>query len=184
MSTDSFGVDPLIPFTLLEAVRDLDRPEGAAEAEYVPEMLNKRLGTHETVYIQIRRYADAMRRGVPIDSGEVSGLARLIARRPDAVDVFRAAGAAMARTAYTRIPGPVRGLIRVLPNFAARPWARRRARKIVARYYGATLERYGAALRMRLPDRRVLIADGNERDPGATYYDAGLQELLTLLALH
>lgn len=182
-SSASFSVDPLIPLTLLEAVRDMDRPEGEAEAEYVPELLNKRLGTHDTVYAQIRRYADARKRGQQIDVAEVSALARLIGRRPDAADVFRAAGASMARVAYERIPGLVRGLIRVLPNFASRPWARRRARKIVWRYFGATLERYGAALRMRLPDARAIVTENKTRDPAATYYDAGLQELLTLLSL-
>jgi len=182
-SSASFSVDPLIPLTLLEAVRDVDRPEGEAEAEYVPELLNKRLGTHDTVYAQIRRYGEALKRGQQIDVAEVSALARLIGRRPDAAEVFRSAGFSMARTAYERIPGYVRGMIRLLPNFVARPLARRRARKIVGRYFGASLERYGSALRTRLPDQRAIVTESKTPETGTAYYDAGLQELLTLLSL-
>src|SRR5690348_10281734 len=98
-------VNPLVPLSLLEAVRDADRPEGFEEAEYVPELLNKRLGTTDTIYTQIRRYTEAVRRGHPIPNDEVVALARLIARRPDARAIFAAAGVTAARSAYQRLSG-------------------------------------------------------------------------------
>jgi len=191
LEDESSTVDPLIPLTLLQAVRDADRPQGEAEAEYVPELLNKRLGTTDTVYAQIRRYGDAVKRKQQIPFAEVVALSRLIGRRPDAERVFAIAGEIAARAAYAQISGPVRGLVHVLPRIAARPMARRQARKIVHRYFGATLERYGADFRMKLPSARAVTArihtvsaSATIGDTASSYYDAGLHELLTLLALN
>ena len=55
-------VDALLPLSLYEAVRDVDTPEGVLEAEFVDELRNKRLGLSETVYSQIQRYTEAVRR--------------------------------------------------------------------------------------------------------------------------
>ena len=175
------SVDPLVPLSLLEAVREADRPESDGEAEYAPEFLNKRLGTTDTVYAQIRRYSEAARRGLPIDEGEVVALARLIARRPDAFDVFRSAGAATARTAYGRLSAIERGSVNFLPRIVARPIARRQARKLLARYFGAELNRSGPSLNMDVPPRAPVSAGADE--PGREYYDAALRELLGLLTL-
>lgn len=174
-------VDPLVPLLLLEAVRDADRPDTDPEAEYAPELLNKRLGTTDTFYTQIRRYSDAVRRGQSVSSDEVTALARLIARRPDALELFRAAGLATARTAYGRLSGLKRAGVRVLPAIVARPLARRQANRIVSRYFGAALSRAGAALRMDVSPRSPLSAGATE--PGREYYAAALRELLALLTL-
>src|SRR5665213_2215234 len=131
------SVDPLVPLSLLEAVREADRLDGDGEAEYAPEFVNKRLGTTDTVYAQIRRYNEAARRGQPIQEDEVVALARLIARR--------------------------------------------QARKLLARYFGAVLNRSGPALQMDVPARAPVSAGATE--PGREYYDAALRELLTLLTL-
>ena len=48
-------VDALLPLSLLEAVRDVDTPEGVLETEFVDELRNKRLGLSDTVYSQIQR---------------------------------------------------------------------------------------------------------------------------------
>lgn len=175
------SVNPLVPLSLLEAVRDADRPEGVEEAEYVPELLNKRLGQTDTVYTQIRRYTDAVRRGQPIPRDEVGALARLIARRPDAVTVFAAAGARAALAAYERLSGTMRALVRYLPGFVARPLARRQARKLLARYFDVTLRRTGAALDIDVPRTAALVNPGG--DVGRAFYDAALAQLLSLLGL-
>ena len=86
-----------VPLSLLEAVRAVDRPDEGHETEYVPELRNKRLGLSDTVLAQIRRYADAVRRGHGIDRDEGAAIARLLSRRPDAEVVFRAAGRHVAR---------------------------------------------------------------------------------------
>jgi hypothetical protein len=175
------SVDPLVPLSLLEAVREADRPDSDGEAEYAPEFLNKRLGTTDTIYAQIRRYSEAVRRGLPIEQAEVVALARLIGRRPDALELFRAAGMATARTAYRRLSPLKRGSVNLLPRIVARPIARRQARKLLARYFGAVLNRSGAALRMDIPARAPMSEGADE--PGREYYDAALRELLALLTL-
>lgn len=177
----SVFVDPLVPLSLLEAVREADRPEDAAEIEYAPELLNKRLGTTDTVYAQIRRYSEAVHRGREVSGEEVTALARLISRRPDAFDVFRAAGVATARSAYGRLSSLKKALLRMLPRFLARPLARRQARRILGRYFGAALQRAGHALSMEVPPRAPIAAGGDE--PARAYYDAALLELLSLLTL-
>lgn len=177
----STSVDPLIPLSLLEAVREADRLDGTGEAEYAPEFINKRLGTTDTVYAQIRRYNDAVKRGHPIQEEEVIALARLIARRPDAIELFRNAGRATARTAYNRLSSLKRGSVNYLPRIVARPIARRQARKLLARYFGAVLNRSGTVLRMDVPTRAPVSSGATE--PGREYYDAALNELLTLLTL-
>ncbi len=177
----SSTIDPLVPLSLLEAVRDADRPDGAAEAEYVPELLNKRLGTTDTVYTQIRRYTEAVRRGRAADGEEVAALARLIARRPDALQLFRDAGRDAARTAYSRMASLKRAIIRFLPRFIAHPYARRQARKIFARYFHVALRVNGADLSIDVPRLAPLSAASAEMS--REYYDAAMQELLSLLTL-
>lgn len=156
-SSVSPAVDPLVPLTLLETVRDLDRPVGAAEAEYVPELLNKRLGMTDTVFAQIRRYATAVERGERVRNDEVAALSRLLARRPDASVVFQTAGERIATVAYQRLSSVRRGMIRYSPRFIARPIARRQARRIENRYFRAPVE--------------------------TAYHDAGMRALHLLLRL-
>src|SRR5207237_7930656 len=93
-------VDALLPLSLLEAVRDVDTPEGVLEAEFVDELRNKRFGLSDTVYTQIKRYTEAVRRNQRTAQDEAIALARLIRRRPDAEAVLRAAARFLAREAY------------------------------------------------------------------------------------
>ena len=85
-------VDALLPLSLLEAVRNVDTPADSFEAEYVDELRNKRLGLSDTIYSQIRRHTEAVRRNKRIPQEEAIALAKLIGRRPDAEAIFRAAG--------------------------------------------------------------------------------------------
>lgn len=181
MARSDSVVNPLAPLSLLEAVRDADRPEGTEEAEYVPELLNKRLGTTDTVYTQIRRYTEAVRRGHPVPNDEVVALARLIARRPDARAIFAAAGVTAARAAYDRLSGTMRALVRILPGFASRPLARRQARKLLRKYFGVAARRVGQVIEIDVPRDAALANPGG--DVGRAFYDAALHELLYLLGL-
>ena len=97
------NVDALVPLSFLEAVRSIDSPDGDLEAEFVAELRSKRLGLSDTVYAQIRRYNEAVRRNVRPTFDEAVALATLIGRRPDAEQVFRAAGRYVARETYQRI---------------------------------------------------------------------------------
>jgi hypothetical protein len=84
-------VDALLPLSFLEAVRHVDSPEEDVEAELVSDLRNKRFGLSDTVYMQIRRFTDAVKRRQRTSHDEAVGLATLIGRRPDAEAVFRAA---------------------------------------------------------------------------------------------
>ena len=142
------NVDALLPLSFLEAVRTVDTPEGDFETEYVPELRNKRLGLSDTVYAQIRRYTDAVKRQQRTPLDEAVALARLIGRRPDAEAVFRSAGRYLAREAYLTIPGTRRRMLRAMPSLLARPLALRQARRIAQRYLNGTLTRVGASLQV------------------------------------
>jgi hypothetical protein len=131
------------------------------EAEYVPEMLNKRLGMTDTILAQIRRYDEAVQRGKRVARDEVSALARLVGRRPDAPQLFEAVGEATARAIYYRMSGLRRGTLNVLPKLLAR----RKARKIEARYFSSALTR------------------DFDQPLAAAYHDAGMRELRRLLSL-
>src|SRR5215216_752146 len=93
-------VNARIPLSLLEAIRRIDTPRDQADTEYVPELRNKRLGLSDTVYTQIRRYSDALKRGQRIPFAEAEGLGTLIGRRADADQLFKVAGHILANDIY------------------------------------------------------------------------------------
>jgi hypothetical protein len=172
-------VDALLPLSLLEAVRAVDRPVVDPETEFVAELRNKRLGLSETVHAQIGRYAEAARRSQRPGVDEVIALARLIGRRPDADVVFRAAGRFFAERAYSTIPGPARGIVRRLPGLIARPLALRQVRRVVRRYFAGTVVRNGSSLLLDVP--APVTAMSGAPSVGCAYYETGLRELLRLL---
>ena len=172
-------VDALLPLSLLEAVRAVDRPSGEHEAEFVPELRNKRLGLSDTVYAQIRRYTEAVRKSQRTSYDEAVALARLIGRRPDAETVFRAAGRWLANEAYRTISPVTRRMMRLLPSLLARPLALRQAQRIAARYLGGSVTRVGSFLLLDVPVS--VTVDTAPNGTGCSYYESALRELLRLL---
>lgn len=172
-------VDALFPLSLLEAVRNVDTPIDQLDAEYVDELRNKRFGLSETVYTQIKRHSEAVRKGQRTGSDEVIGLAKLIGRRPDAEAVFRAAGRYTARQSYQTISTINRQLMRLLPAALARPMAFRYAKKITARYLGGNVRRVGSFLMVDVP--RSITLGTAPGSIGCTYYEASVRELLQRL---
>ncbi len=172
-------VDALLPLAFLEAVRLVDAPDGDLEAELVPELRNKRLGLSETVYAQIRRYSDAVRRGQRIPFDEAVALARLVGRRTDAEVVFRSAGRYLANEAYARVAPVSRSIMRTLPGMLARPLALRHMRRIAVRYLGGTVARVGSSVLLSVPSSVTL--DTGPRQSGCALQEAALRELLKLL---
>ena len=178
----SATVDALLTLSLLEAVRSVDTPatpDGEYDAEFVAELRNKRLGLSDTVYSQIRRYTEAVKRNQRTAHDEAVALARLIGRRADAEVVFRAAGRHLAREAYEAIPPFTRQLMRVLPSLLARPIALRRARWVSERYFNGTLTRVGSFLLLEVP--ASVTRQAAPGMIGCTFYEAALRELLRLL---
>lgn len=172
-------VDALLPLSLLEAVRNVDTPADAFEAEYVDELRNKRLGLSDTVYSQIRRHTEAVKKGKRIPQDEPVALAKLIGRRPDAEAIFRAAGKYLAREAYLTISPVTRKLLRLLPAAMARPIAFRRARRLTSRYTNGNVRRVGNFLLLEVP--RSVTLNTAPGSLGCTYYESMLKELLRML---
>lgn len=171
-------VDALLPLSLLEAVRNVDKPADL-DSEFVDELRNKRLGLSDTVYLQIKRYADSVRKGQRAQHEESVALARLIGRRPDAEAVFRAAGRYLAREAYRTINPVTRKLLRLLPSVMARPLALRRTRAIAQRYSNGTVRRVGGYVLLDVP-RSVTLSTA-PGSIGCAYYESMLRELLALM---
>ncbi len=175
----SSTVDALLPLSFLEAVRRVDSPDDQ-DAEWVPELRNKRLGLSDTVYAQIRRYTDAVKRRQRAVHDEVVALARLIGRRPDAEAVFRAAGRYLAQETYLTIPDPTRRMLHTMPAIMARPIALRQIRRIAQRSLGGTVTRVGSSLVLQVAT--PVTVDSAPLGVGCAYYEATLRELLRLLA--
>ena len=171
-------VHVLLPLSLLEAIRSVDTPEGD-DIEYVQELRNKRLGLSDTVHAQIRRYADALKRGRPIATHEATSLATLIGRRPDAEDIFKSAGRGVAARIYDRIPRATRQMTHVLPAFLARPIAYRRLRSSLSKYLDANLRKSEGKLVLEVA-KSATAADA-PGSAGCAYYGAALEELLRLI---
>jgi predicted hydrocarbon binding protein len=172
-------VDALLPLSFLEAVRDVDTPVEDFEAELVSDLRNKRLGLSDTVYMQIKRYSDAVKRNQRTAHDEVVALAKLIGRRPDAEAVFRSAGRFLAREAYETIAGFTRRSMLILPAFAARPIALRNTRRLSRRYFSGQVTRVGTSVYLEVDDS--ITRDSAPRSIGCAYYEAGLKELLRLM---
>jgi hypothetical protein len=148
----STTVDARLPLSLLEAVRVVDTPEGNVEAEYIEELRTKRLGLSDTVYAQIKRYSDAVRRNERTVRDEAAALARLIGRRTDAHRVFDSAGSLLAREAVDTVGGALRVAMRRLPGIFARPLALGAVRRLTKRYLDAELQRVGSAVILTVDD--------------------------------
>jgi len=168
-----------VPLSLLEAIRRIDTPPDQTDTEYVPELLNKRLGLSDTVYTQIRRYSDAMKKGQRISFAEAEGLGTLIGRRPDAAELFRNAGSIFAADAYESISGPARQMIKHLPRFISRPMAMKRLTGIADKYIGGSLDVSPGSVALRLPES--VTVNGSIDSRGCLFYEAALSELVRLL---
>lgn len=172
-------VDALLPLSLLHAVRQTDAADGWYELDHVPELRNKRLGLSDTVQAQIRRYTEAVRRGQRVEGGEVEMLARLVARRPDAGQVFRAAGTHLADAAYRTISPVTRRSLLTLPALVARPLALRQARRLLGRYVNGSVARVGSSVLLRVP--RPAAGATETASIGCLFYESLLLELVTRL---
>lgn len=172
-------INPRVPLSLLEAIRRIDTPPDHAETEYVQELRNKRLGLSDTVYLQIRRYSDAVKRGQQIPFAEVAGLATLIGRRSDADALFQSAGRILAHEVYDAIAPTTRTTMETMPGFISRRFAFSQLKMIVERDLGGTLERTGGFLTVRIVDS--VTVGGSPKSSGCVFYETALRELLRLL---
>jgi len=172
-------VNARIPLSLLEAIRRIDTPADPTDTEYVTELRNKRFGLSDTVYTQIRRYSDAMKRGQRIPFAEAEGLGTLIGRRPDAAVLFENAGRILAEAIYQSISPTMRGSIRLLPGFLSRPMALKQIRIASGKYFEGSLDRTGSFLSLKVADS--VTVNGSPRSAGCAFYETAFRQLLKLL---
>ena len=170
----------ILPLSLLEAMRNLDSPSDEEVAEYVDELLKKRLGLSDTVAAQIGRYETVVRRDGLVSAGELEQILRLVSRRNDAALVFADGGRRAARRAMRRLALPTRWASRHLPRVVRRRIGFRGARQAAREVFDALLAREGAhAVATLEPDVAILATpDG----ASCAFYAAGFLELLRQLS--
>ena len=172
-------VNARIPLSLLEAIRRIDTPEDQVDTEYVPELRNKRLGLSDTVYTQIRRYNDAMKRGQQVPFAEAEGLGTLIGRRPDAQALFQSAGEILAHEVYNSISPVRRATIRLMPKFLSRPMALGQLKSTAQSIFGGALEKHGGFVTLTIPNPATV--NGSPESGGCIFYEHALKGLIRLL---
>ena len=133
-------VHPGIALALLTSLRDQDTPDEAIEDEAYSHSLPRRLGLNDVINVQMRRYADLNDAGRSLSLSEFLDLVRLISRRPDAGDIFRSAGAALAAERFAQSGVLSRAFRRVYPDgVRRRKLARSMTRAAKALTPGATI---------------------------------------------
>ncbi len=122
-------------------MRSLDSPSDEEVAEYVDELLKKRLGLSETVAAQIGRYGGLVRNDQPVSADELEQILRLVSRRTDAALVFADGGRRAARRSQGRMSPAGRWGARYLPRFLRRPIGFSLTRRALDEVFDATLVR-------------------------------------------
>lgn len=166
----------ILPLSLLEAMRNLDSPSDEEVAEYVDELLKKRLGLSGTVAAQIGRYEGVVKRDGTVAAGELEQILRLVGRRTDAALVFADGGRRAARRAMGRLAGTTRWAARSLPRALRRGIGFRGARRAAKEVFGAVLARRGGDAVATLEAKEAVRAtpDG----AACAFYAAAFAELL------
>ena len=166
----------ILPLAILQAMRHLDSPRDEEAAEYVDELLKKRLGLSDTVAAQIARYELVALRDQAVTADELEQILRLVGRRTDATLVFADGGRRAARRAMTRLARPTRWAARRLPRFLRRLVGYRAARRCAADVFAASLSRVGrgAAFVIAHPPSVRATPDG----AACAFYAAAFAELL------
>lgn len=133
----------ILPLAVLEAMRSLDSPSDEEVAEYVDELLKKRLGLSDTVAAQIGRYGALVRHDEPVKAAELEQILRLVSRRTDATLVFADGGRRAARRSLGRMSAASRWGARYLPRALGRRIGFRLARSAADEVFDTALAREG-----------------------------------------
>jgi hypothetical protein len=179
MDASPADIHSILPLSVLEAMRNLDSPTDEEAAEYVDELLKKRLGLSGTVAAQIARYDLAVRRGRPVPAAEFEQILRLGGRRPDNALIFADAGRRAARRSLSRLGIPVRWGARYLPRFLRRAVGFRAARRCLRDVFAVRLTREGAVITAQV--RHELATRATSDGSACGFYAAGMVELLRQL---
>ena len=169
----------ILPLSVLEAMRVLDSPSDEEVAEYVDELLKKRLGLSDTVAAQIVRYELVVRRDGRIPTAELEQILRLAGRRTDAALVFAEAGRRAARRALRRLPAAAGWSARSLPRVLGRAVGFRAARRAARDVLDVALARERGLVTARIEHAAAVQATGD--GAACAFYASALSELLRQL---
>lgn len=169
----------ILPLAVLEAMRNLDSPSDEEVAEYVDELLKKRLGLSDTVAAQIGRYEAVVRKDQPVRAEEAEQILRLAGRRTDAALVFADGGRRAARRAVRRLSRLTRFGARYFPGPIRRALGFRGSRRAADEVFGASIQREGGAAVAVV--RHNLALKATPDGAACAFFAAGLAELLRQL---
>ena len=164
---------------MLEAIRRLDSPSDEEVAEYVDELLKKRLGLSDTVAAQIARYEAVARRDEKVRAEELEQILRLVGRRTDAALAFADSGRRAARRGLARLSLLSRWSSRRLPRPVRRAIGFRAARSVAEDVFGLHLAKTGNEAVATLAHDVAVRATPDGSACG--FYAAGIAELLRQL---
>lgn len=168
----------LLPLSLLEAVRESDRPVEILEDEDVTTSLPRRLGLTGVVSSQIQRYQQAAGSGGRVSASEVAGLMQLVLRRPDADSIVKETGRRIARRRLGTEAPPAARLLRRWDRLIFIPM-RRAAKRLLRGLVGdVTTTVSGRPLVVRMT-RSPLGAAGEN---ACGLYTGALDELVRMYA--
>ena len=165
----------LLPLSLLEAVREQDRPVEILEAEDLTVSLPRRLGLTGVVSSQIHRYEQAAASGGRVPASEVAGLMQLVLRRPDAESIVKETGRRVARRRLGPGPSSAARLFRRWDRLVFIPM-RQAARKLLRGLTGDVRATISGPLIVRM-NRSPLGAAG---DHSCALYTGALDELVRI----
>jgi hypothetical protein len=175
-STENGGqVLALLPLSLLEAVREHDRPSEFLEDEDMTTSLPRRLGLTDVVFSQIQRYEQAAGSGGRVPAAEVTGLMHLVLRRPDAESIVLETGRRVTRR---RIGDDVPAIVRLLRRWDRLLFVplRGAVRKLLRGLVGDVKATVTRPLVVRMPRAPL----GNAGLHSCSVYTGALDELVRL----
>jgi len=167
----------ILPLSLLEAMRNLDRPVEDGLEELSTEIIAKRLGLNATVSAQIDRYRGLARRKTAVEPAEVEAVFELVSRRPDARLVYADAGRRAARHAARSVARTWRLALFLIPRRWR--WRRRLGSRKAAVVAGELL---GVRLTVDRLSARAELAASPANEASCEFIGAAMSELLRALA--
>jgi len=175
-ATSASHSSAILPLSLLEALRNLDRPVEDGLEELSGEVVAKRLGLNPTVSAEIQRYSLLARRGGLVPWPETEAVFTLIGRRPDANLVLADAGRRAARHAVRLPRVPWQRVAGLAPGPVRRAVGGRLARRLALVVLGAEL-----SLGRLEAEGRLRPSEGSQAGVSCQFYGWALAELLRLL---
>ncbi len=134
MAPTSRKVSAVVGLSMLESIRDLDRPQEYLTEENPSVTMPRRFGLSSVITSQIRYYEQEVRRKGRVDESELSDLISLVVRRPDSDQVFKWTG----RVLVDRLGGAKR-YRKILKKGLSGRLARRRLKRDLAKMFGGSI---------------------------------------------